>query len=197
VILIHAIILSTAIGLFFLLRAYGESLAPGAEPPVADSGPHDPSGDALLHVLMALAAVVVLSRVLGKVFAGLGQPRVIGEVVAGIALGPSLLGRIAPQAMSFLLPGGTVPLLGVLAQIGVIFYMFLVGLDLNAGMLRSRAHASVAISHASIIVPFVFGVVLALWLYPRLAPGGVSFTSFALFMGVAMAITAFPCWPAS
>jgi Kef-type K+ transport system membrane component KefB len=82
--------------------------------------------------------------------------------------------------------------LGIVAQIGVILYMFLVGLELNAGLLRHHAHATVAISHASIVTPFVLGTTLALWLFPTLAPGGVPFTSFALFMGVAMSITAFP-----
>ena len=80
----------------------------------------------------------------------------------------------------------------MIAQLGVILYMFLVGLELNAESLRSRAHTTVAISHASIVAPFLMGSGLALWLYQRLAPDGVSFTSFALFMGAAMAITAFP-----
>jgi len=111
---------------------------------------------------------------------------VIGEIVAGIMLGPSLLGWLSPEAMNFVLPREVGPYLGIIAQIGVILYMFLVGLDFNAGLLRSRAHATVAISHASIICPFLLGAVLALWLYPHLAPPDVPFTSFALFMGVAM-----------
>src|SRR5262249_26226399 len=121
-----------------------------------------------------------------------GQPPVIGEVIAGILLGPSLLGRLSPDAMAFLFPSATLPYLGVLAQLGVILYMFLVGLELNAGLLRARAHTTLAISHASIVAPFLLGAGLALWLHSDLAPAGVSFTSFALFMGVAMAITAFP-----
>jgi len=188
-------VLSAAVGLFLILRAYGESMATAhssvAPASTAPSAPA-PRDDALLHLLLALVTVVVVSQGLGKVFSRFGQPRVIGEVVAGILLGPSLLGAISPASMAFVLPLSVVPLLGVLAQTGVIVYMFLVGLDLNASLLRSRAHASVAISHASIIAPFMLGTLLALWLYPRLAPDGVRFTSFALFMGVAMAITAFP-----
>src|SRR5437762_3041027 len=88
--------------------------------------------------------------------------------------------------------GAVAPFLGVVAQLGVMLYMFLVGLQLNAGLLRGRAHATVATSHASIVAPFVLGSLLALFLYPRLSTSAVPFTSFALFMGVAMSITAFP-----
>src|SRR5262249_20251114 len=145
-----------------------------------------------LHVLLALVAIIVLGRVLGRAFRFIGQPPVIGEVVAGILLGPSLLGRVSPEAMDFLLPRTTLPYLGVLAQLGAILYMFMVGLELNAGLLRARAHAMVAISNASIVVPFLLGAALALGLFTRLAGNGVPFTSFALFMGVALSITAFP-----
>jgi Kef-type K+ transport system membrane component KefB len=113
-------------------------------------------------------------------------------MVAGIALGPSLLGLIWPAAKDFILPAEVGQYLGIIAQIGVILYMFLVGLELNAGLLRSRAHSTVAISHTSILVPFLLGTLLALWLYPHLAPPDKPFSSFALFMGVAMSITAFP-----
>jgi Kef-type K+ transport system membrane component KefB len=107
-------------------------------------------------------------------------------------LGPSLLGQLWPQAADFVLPATVAPYLGVIAQLGVILYMFLVGLELNHEMLRGRAHATVAISHASIVVPFLLGATLALLLFPQLAGSDHSFTSFALFMGVAMSITAFP-----
>ncbi len=185
-----------AIGLFLVIRWFGES------PAVSVSGsdtevfvtplPLKLKSDTLPHVLLALVAIIVVGRGLGAIFKRLGQPRVIGEVVAGIMLGPSLLGRISPEAMTFILPNSVLPFLGLIAQLGVVLYMFLVGLELNAELLRSRAHATVAISHASIVAPFLLGAGLALWLYPRLAPAGVPFTNFALFMGVAMSITAFP-----
>jgi Kef-type K+ transport system membrane component KefB len=143
-------------------------------------------------VLLALVAVIVTGLVLGRIFLYLGQPPVIGEVVAGILLGPSLLGRLAPEALAFVLPGDAAPFLGLLAQVGVVLYLFLVGLELNLDRLRAHAQATIVISHASIVVPFVLGSALALWLYPLLAPAGVPFTAFALFMGIAMAITAFP-----
>jgi Kef-type K+ transport system membrane component KefB len=102
------------------------------------------------------------------------------------------LGLVSPEASAYLLPQSVAPYLGVIAQLGVILYMFQIGLELNAGMLRERAHATVAVSHASIVAPFVLGAGLALWLYPRLSNSEVSFTAFALFLGVAMSITAFP-----
>jgi Kef-type K+ transport system membrane component KefB len=91
-----------------------------------------------------------------------------------------------------ILPDSVAPYLGVIAQLGVILYMFVIGLELDAGHLRARAHTTFATAHASIVVPFVLGSALALWLYPILSHRGVSFTSFALFMGVATSITAFP-----
>ncbi len=124
---------------------------------------------------------------------------VIGEVIAGLALGPSLLGAIDSDAMHLLVPNREVDphqsvaiALKVIAQLGVVLYMFLVGLELNAAHLKQKAHAAVAISHASIVVPFSIGALLSLWLYPLLAEQGVPFVSFALFFGVAMSITAFP-----
>src|SRR5205823_4063965 len=104
----------------------------------------------------------------------------------------SVVGYFAPSATAFLLPSTVTPLLGAVAQLGVILYMFLVGLHVNPSLLRERAHATVAISHASIVAPFILGAALALVLYPRLASADVPFTSFALFLGVAMSISAFP-----
>src|SRR5215510_2895607 len=193
VLLVYGLLLLAAVGLFLLIRSYGETLPappPGSgKPRVRAPGAR---GDVLFHVLLALATVVALGRALGRLFAYLGQPPVIGEVIAGILLGPSLLGRIAPEVAQYILPPDAAPYLGVIAQLGVLLYMFLVGLELNGEMLRRRAHATVVIAHTSIVVPFVLGAVLALALYSRLAPGGVPFTSFVLFMGVAMAVTAFP-----
>ncbi len=185
--------LAAAVGLFFLIRHLGEALpseSTGADRPAGT--PVAPAGDALPHVLLALATVLLAGRVLGRILVLLGQPPVIGEVVAGICLGPSLLGRVAPRAMEFLLPPTVAPYLGVIAQLGAILYMFLVGLELNTERLKGQAHAAVAIAQGSIAVPFVLGAALALGLYPRLAPAGVPFTSFALFLGIALSVTAFP-----
>jgi len=179
-----------AIGALVLIRSYGETLtAPPAAATKAFATATVPRADVLLHVLVALTAVIVTGLILAKLFAYLGQPPVIGEVVAGIVLGPSLLGS---EVSALILPTAVAPFLGVIAQLGVLLYMFIVGLELHADLLKHRAHATVATSHASILVPFVLGALLALYLYPRLSSSDVPFTSFALFMGVAMSITAFP-----
>lgn len=150
------------------------------------------TSDSLWHLLLALAAVVTLGRLLGVLFRRIHQPRVIAEVIAGLVLGPSLLGRAAPDVYRYILPPDVAPFLGVLAQFGIILYMFLVGVELNPEKLRGRLRAAVITSHASILLPFVLGVALARHLYPGFAPAGVPFVHFALFLGVAMSITAFP-----
>jgi len=192
--LVYAAMLAGAVGIFSLIRAKGIELEMpelgGAARKQRVAAPQ--SSEALVHVLIALTAVLVVGRILAVFFRHVGQPAVIGEIVAGILLGPSLLGRAWPEAAAFILPTSVAPNLGMIAQLGVILYMFLVGLELNPELLRERAHSTVAISHASILAPFLLGSSLALFLFPRLAPEGVPFTSFALFMGVAMSITAFP-----
>jgi Kef-type K+ transport system membrane component KefB len=197
----YVLMLAAAVGLFLVIRHYGEALAAPDAPPAAISVAAPKAGqvDVVAHVLATLAAVVALGYVLGRAFAYLGQPPVIGEVVAGILLGPSLLGAISPAAMQALIPGPdadpkgqVVAALKAVSQLGVVLYMFLVGLELNAAKLRRQAHSTIAISHASIVAPFVLGSALALWLYPLLSHRGVPFTSFALFMGVALSVTAFP-----
>ncbi len=149
------------------------------------------TNSALPQVLLALAAVILVGRLFAGLLKWFGQPPVIGEVLAGIALGPSLFAWFGYDA-SPLLPKEVAPYLAIIAQLGVILYMFLVGLDFNPGQLKSHVFAAVAISHASIIVPFLLGVALAWPLFERLAPSEIPFLSFALFMGVAMAVTAFP-----
>ena len=146
----------------------------------------------LVKVLLALTVITITARVVGALFARLNQPAVIGEVVGGIMLGPSLLGRLAPEAAAFVLPQDAAPILNVIAQLGVILYMFLVGLELDLAVLKTRARATIAISNAGIIVPFALGVALAWAIFQEYAPAGVTFVPFALFLGVSMSITAFP-----
>jgi Kef-type K+ transport system membrane component KefB len=150
------------------------------------------SSDPLPHVLLALAAVLVTGRLLGLLFRRVGQPPVIGEVVGGILLGPSLLGQVWPEAAAFVMPQEVAPFLGVIAQLGVILYMFLVGLELDLAALRQRARTTMVIAQAGIAVPFLLGAALAVLLYPDLSGGDVPFASFALFLGVATSVTAFP-----
>jgi Kef-type K+ transport system membrane component KefB len=187
-ILYFAMLLATLLA-FLAIRQLGES-GPRGDARSPDSTPA--KDNELFHVLLALACVVALGRLLAACFRFIGQPAVIGEVVAGIVLGPSLLGRIAPEVQQFILPQSVGPALEIIAQVAVIVYMFLVGLELDASLLQKRGHMAVAISHAGIVVPFLLGSSLALLLYPELSPEGVGFTAFALFLGAAMSVTAFP-----
>ncbi len=191
----YAIMLGAAAVLYWIIRDRGVHLV--ASDPVAGQPLFGPAGgpahvDALMHVLLALVVVIVVARGIGSLFAYFAQPPVVGEILAGILLGPSVLGRFAPAAQAFLLPKEVAPFLGVLSQVGVILYMFLVGVELDPTLLRKRGHATLAISHASIVTPFLLGAALALYVYPTLATRDVPFTVFSLFMGVSMSVTAFP-----
>ncbi|QSQ21124.1 cation:proton antiporter [Pyxidicoccus parkwayensis] len=149
--------------------------------------------NALTLLLVQLIVIVGVSRLIGRGARWLGQPLVIAEVVAGIALGPSLLGWVAPGVMGTLFPASSMPALTMLSQVGLVLFMFLIGLELDPRMLKGRGHSSVAISHTSIIVPFALGAAAgALWFYRSLSDPSVPFSSFVLFMGVSMSITAFP-----
>jgi Kef-type K+ transport system membrane component KefB len=146
----------------------------------------------LFHALLALALVILTAGMTGTLFGRFGQPPVMGEIVGGILLGPSLLGSLWPAAHATLLPASIVPFLALHAQVGIILYMFLIGLELDLDLVRKSGYATLAISHVGIVVPFVLGLALAFWLHPELAPAGASFGVFALFLGVSMSITAFP-----
>ena len=142
----------------------------------------------LIQIVVILAAAALVSRL----FRRIGQPPVMGEMVAGIILGPSVLGFFFPNAMVFIFPPSSLETLRLLSQIGVVLFMFVVGMELNVRHVKERGSAALMISHASIVVPFVLGTALSLFVYRELAPPGTSFTAFALFIGVAMSITAFP-----
>ena len=146
----------------------------------------------IVLVLVEVLVVIGLSRLVGLGFRWIKQPLVIGEIVAGIMLGPSLLGWVAPEVASALFPAAAVPFLNVLSQVGLIFFMFLIGLELNPKYLSGQMETAILISHVSILVPFSMGTLLALLLYPLVSSASVSFTAFALFLGAAMSITAFP-----
>ncbi len=184
-----------AVAIFMWIRSLGAGLiapAPAANQVLLVQASGGPQLNVFLHVLLALAVVIAAARAVGFVFRRLGQPPVIGEVIAGILLGPSLLGQVWPAAFATVLPASVAPFLGVIAQVGIVLYMFLVGLELNPAYLRRNPNAILAISHASIIVPFLLGAALSLLLYPILATRDVPFTAFILFMGVSMSVTAFP-----
>jgi Kef-type K+ transport system membrane component KefB len=143
-------------------------------------------------LVLQIALVLAVSRVVGSLFLKIHQPRVVGEMFAGIMLGPSLLGWIAPGLSAFLFPPSSLGYLNALSQVGVVVFMFLVGLGIDPKELKSQGHTAVLTSHLSITLPFVLAACLATYLYPRLSDNSVPFSSFALFMGAAMSITAFP-----
>lgn len=146
----------------------------------------------LTLLLTQLIVVLSIARIFSILFKKMGQPSVIGEIFAGIALGPSFLGLFFPEINEFVFPASSMNNLKILSQMGLILFMFTIGMELDIAVLKQKASSAVLISHASIIFPFVLGIILSQFLFDAFAPEGVSFLSFGLFMGIAMSITAFP-----
>lgn len=152
-----------------------------------------PALDQLIAILfLEIAVIIAVARLLGLAFKAVQQPQVIGEVVAGIMLGPSLFGWLAPDLSAALFPVAALPFLKVLSEIGIVVFMFLIGLELDPALLRRRGRIAVVISLTGIAVPFALGAMAALPLYPEHAGPAASGVGFAVFLGAAMAITAFP-----
>ena len=187
------LMVAATVAIFLTVDRLGAGLvAPAATPVLPRGRPSGAGADLLGPVLLALVVVILTARVVGALFGWLRQPPVIGEVIAGILLGPSLFGRVAPEASSYVFRPEILPALGVLAQIGVILFIFLVGMELDTDLIRERSPTAATISVASMTTAFALGAVLALWLYPRLSSSDVPFALFALFLGLAMSVTAFP-----
>ena len=146
----------------------------------------------LAILLLQIITIIIVARVFGWIFRKIGQPSVIGEIIAGIFLGPSLVGMYFPEYSALLFPKESLGNLQFLSQIGLILFMFVVGMELDLKVLKNKANDAVVISHASIIFPFALGIGLSYFVYNQFAPEGVEFLSFSLFMGIAMSITAFP-----
>ncbi len=146
----------------------------------------------LALLLFQIITIVLVARVFGWIFRKIGQPSVIGEIIAGIVLGPSLFGLYFPDMKDALFPVESLGNLQLLSQIGLILFMFVIGMELDLKVLKNKANEAVVISHASIVIPFALGIGLSYYIYHQFAPSGVEFLSFSLFMGIAMSITAFP-----
>jgi len=146
----------------------------------------------LALLLSQIITIIIAARILGWICKKIGQPTVIGEIVAGIVLGPSLIGLFFPEFSKALFPVQSLGNLQFLSQIGLILFMFMVGMELDLKTLKNKAHDAIVISHASIIIPFALGMGLAYFIYLTFAPKGVQFLAFGLFTGIAMSITAFP-----
>ena len=207
------VVTAVGLGVFFILRAGNQLAAPAlplsteAVSPIApriagagdysfaasvESSLQENANDPLSRLILQLFVVIAVSYVVGGIFTRFGQPAVVGEMMAGVLLGPSVFGLLAPSAFQFVFATSSLGALSLFSQIGVCLFMFTVGMEMDVAELRRKAHTAVVVSQASIIAPYFLGVLLALFLYGRLAQPGASFTGFALFMGISMSITAFP-----
>lgn len=146
----------------------------------------------LALLLVQIITIVIVARIFGWIFRKIGQPSVIGEIIAGIVLGPSLFGLYFPDLKAALFPLESLGNLQLLSQVGLILFMFVIGMELDLKVLKNKANEAVVISHASIVIPFALGIGLSYFIYHQFAPAGIEFLSFSLFMGIAMSITAFP-----
>jgi Kef-type K+ transport system membrane component KefB len=149
----------------------------------------------MLHLptlLLQIAIIVAIARLFGWLFRRLHQPQVVGEMVAGIALGPSLLGSAAPAISAALFPADSLGALNTVSQVGVLLFLFIIGLELNLAILRKVGHSAVATSLTSVIAPFILGFAVAFLLYSHLSDEGVNIFHFSIFIGAAMSVTAFP-----
>ena len=197
-VLIYAIVIAASVAAIAGLLQLGETWFPSSVSSITGTASPAPLAAAealrrpLALLIIQLLIIVLATQAVGSVATFLGQPAVIGEIAAGLLLGPSLLGQLWPGGFAFLFPETSLDILRLLSQVGVILFMFSVGLDVDVAHLRQRAPIAIAVSHFSIVVPFVLGVVAALALFRQYAPAGVPFHSFALFMGIALSITAFP-----
>jgi Kef-type K+ transport system membrane component KefB len=193
----YALLVFLPVLAILIVLRLGAGLEPGTAPALSGlrqvsgggpAGPEHPFGLLLAQILVVLVA----TRGCGLALRPLGQPQVVGEMLAGILLGPSLLGWLAPGASALLFPPSSLGVLSALSQVGMVLYMFVVGMELDTGTLRERGGTALLTSHVSIVVPFALGSALALALFGRFAPPGVAFVPFALFLGAAMSVTAFP-----
>ena len=158
--------------------------------------------DSLVHnlqhplaiLLLQIITIIIVARSFGWIFRKIGQPSVIGEIIAGIFLGPSVVGMYFPEYSALLFPTESLGNLQFLSQIGLILFMFVIGMELDLKVLKNKANDAIVISHASIVIPFALGMGLSYFIYQNklFTPKGVDFLSFSLFMGIAMSITAFP-----
>jgi len=143
-------------------------------------------------LLLQVIIILFVSRIFGIIFRKLGQQTVIGEIIAGVFLGPSIFGWLFPDLFALVFPQNSFLSLQFLSQIGLAFFMFVIGMELDLSKIKSKTHDAIIISQVSIIFPFFLGTCVSYYIFQELAPKGVSFLSFALFMGIAMSITAFP-----
>ena len=199
---VYAVTIALSILVVAGLLRFGSFVLPDAPTAMSPSHQLDSGGplaqvvdnarQPLVRLLVQLLLIVSAARICAWLAMQAGQPPVVGEIAAGIIIGPSVLGVLAPSAGAALFPSSSLPILQMLSQIGVLLFMFVIGVELDASHIKGRTQTAIAVSHFSIAVPFILGVTLALLIYRAYAPPDVPFHAFALFLGVAMSITAFP-----
>ncbi len=210
--IIYFLIIAFFTGLIYVVIEKGNSLVPQSKStgftigtadsstPIKNSTKFNPnesqfltnSKSPLALFLLQIIVILIISRFFGILLMKIGQPSVVGEIIAGIVLGPSFLGYLFPSVSAFIFPPESLINLTFLSQIGLIFFMFIIGMELDLEKLKHKTQNAIAISHASIVFPFFLGVFVSYFLYEKFAPTTVSFLAFSLFMGIAMSITAFP-----
>ena len=147
----------------------------------------------VLTLILQIATILIVARLFGRLFRWFGQPQVVGEMIAGVVLGPSVFGALAPTVSAYVFPPLSLDYLNALSQIGLLLFMFLIGLEMDARLLRGSTRTALLTSHASIVLPFLLGVTLAYFFFEYAPPApGIAFTGYALFLGTAMSVTAFP-----
>lgn len=193
-------------GLMYFIIKEGEARQIQEAISVSNEAPHDLKEgffvfkDLLMHhvessigiLLLQIIVILITCRLFGWLFAKMQQPTVIGEIVAGIVLGPSVLGHLLPSASAFLFPFDSLQNINMLSQFGLILFMFAIGMELNITEVRQKLKETILISHTSTIFPFFLGMVTAYFLYNKYAYESTPFLSFALFVSIALSITAFP-----
>lgn len=185
--LIGAGLVALPVALIIAVLAFGASSHGAGGVAVAPAAPPDPYP----RLLMALPVILAVCALCGTLMRKIGQPPVIGQIIAGIALGPTLLGAVWPAAFHWLFPAYLTSTINTLAQLGLIFFMYLIGSEIDLGAMRRSGAAAATIGQAGLAIPMLSGAVLAFWLYPRFG-GGAGFLAFALFIAVVMSVTAFP-----
>ena len=143
-------------------------------------------------LLFQIIVVLFMVRIFGYIFKKLKQPSVIGEIVAGIVLGPSVCGILFPDFFQFLFQPSSLKNLEIISQIGLVLFMFVIGMEVDFRVLKNKINQTLVISHAGILVPFLLGIIASFWIYEEYASDSSDFLPFALFIGISMSITAFP-----
>lgn len=144
----------------------------------------------LLTIIIQLAVIIAVARLAGNAARRLGHPMVVGEVLAGLILGPSFLGRLFPTLSAALFPPSTGEVINIISQIGLILLMFLIGLEFDFGHIRAHGRTSALVALCGIVLPFALGLGIGTWMQPYFP--GTNAMAFSLFLATALSITAIP-----